>query len=344
MSEILRIRPQAGVPGGLVVIDCQGFDASDYAACDVLFGETAGRIVSASSERVIVTVPDDATEGERPTDLQIVSSGKVSARAPFRVASRLAENLHPVANPAYDPETGAIFTTISGARGKKVEVSVWRIGADGKAAPFLDNIMNPTGLALDRDGTLYITSRHDGILYRVSPFREVVPFAENLGIATGLAIDRAGNLFVGDRQGTIYRVTPLGDVTPHARLEASMAAYHLAFSPDGNLYVTAPTAAGTREAVYRVTPTGKAERWYVGLGRPQGLAFDQAGNAYVCASLQGLRGVVKITPDGREAELFIAGARLVGLTFDDKGAAILASNHEIYRVSVGVIGYDPSRA
>ncbi|MFQ3581915.1 MAG: SMP-30/gluconolactonase/LRE family protein [Chloracidobacterium sp.] len=344
MTEVLRIWPQAGVPGSLIIIECRGFDASDYAACDVLFGETPGRIVGASPDRLLVAVPDELTERDRFTGVQLVSAGKTSARVPFFVAERLAENLHPVANPAYDPETGAIFTTISGARGKKVEVSVWRIGPDGKAAPFLDNIMNPTGMTVDREGTLYITSRHDGTLYRVSPFREVVPFAENLGIATGLAIDRSGNLFVGDRQGTIYRVTPLGDVTPHARLEPSMAAYHLAFAPDGNLYVTAPTAAGTREAIYRVTPMGKVEPWFVGLGRPQGLAFDQAGNAYVCASLDGLRGVIKITPDAQEAELFIAGMRLVGLVFDDKGTVILASNHEIYRVSLGVVGYDPNRA
>ncbi|MCS7079258.1 MAG: gluconolaconase [Chloracidobacterium sp.] len=344
MLEILQLRPQAGVPGGLIVIDCRGFDATDYAACDVLFGETPARIVSASPDRVLVTVPSELSERDRLAGIQLLSAGKVSARVPFLVAELLADNLHPVANPAYDPETGTIFTTISGSRGKKVEVSVWRIGPDGKATPFLDNIMNPTGLAFDRDGTLYITSRHNGVLYRVSSFGEVVPFAENLGIATGLAIDRTGNLFVGDRQGTIYRVTPLGDVTPYARLEPSMAAYHLAFSPDGNLYVTAPTAAGTREAVYRVTPTGKVEPWFVGLGRPQGLAFDQAGNAYVCASMDGLRGVIKIAPDAQDAELFIAGMRLVGLAFDDRGAAILASNHEIYRVSVGVIGYNPTRA
>ncbi|MGQ9896595.1 MAG: gluconolaconase [Acidobacteriota bacterium] len=344
MVEILQIRPQASVPGGLIVIDCRGFDASNYADCEVVFGETPGRIVSASPDRVLVTVPDDVTERTRLTGLQIMSAGRTSSRTPFLVAELLADNLHPVANPVCDPESGSIFTTISGSRGKKVEVSVWRISPDGQSTPFLDNIINPTGLAIDCEGTLYITSRHDGTLYRISPFREVVPLAENLGIATGLAIDRMGNLFVGDRQGTIYRVTPLGEVYPYARLEPSMAAYHLAFSPDDHLYVTAPTLAGTRETIYRVTPTGKVEAWFVGLGRPQGLAFDQTGNAYVCASLDGLRGVIKITPDAQEAEPFIAGARLVGLTFDSHGNAILASNHEIYRVPVGITGYDPTRA
>jgi hypothetical protein len=119
MLEVLQVRPQAGVPGGLIIIDCRGFDASDYADCEVLFGETPGRIVSASPDRVLVTVPDDVTKADRLTGLQLMSAGRTSPRIPFLVAELLAENMHPVANPVCDPETGAIFTTISGSRGKK---------------------------------------------------------------------------------------------------------------------------------------------------------------------------------------------------------------------------------
>ena len=46
--------------------------------------------------------------------------------------------------------------------------------------------------------------------------------------------------------------------------------------------------------------------FYRGLGRPQGMAFDDEGRLYVAASLGGRKGVVRITPD-REAELFLSG-------------------------------------
>ena len=53
---------------------------------------------------------------------------------------------------------------------------------------------------------MFVTSRLDGTVYRITPFHEVVAFARDLGVATGLAFDRPGRMYVGDRTGTIYRV------------------------------------------------------------------------------------------------------------------------------------------
>ena len=36
-------------------------------------------------------------------------------------------------------------------------------------------------------------------------------------------------MFVGDRSGTIHKVSDIGDATSFASLEPSMAAYHLAY-------------------------------------------------------------------------------------------------------------------
>ncbi|OYT68383.1 MAG: gluconolaconase, partial [Chloracidobacterium sp. CP2_5A] len=105
-----------------------------------------------------------------------------------------------------------------------------------------------------------------------------------------------------------------------ATLEASIAAYHLAFGPDGYLYVTGPTTSSF-DTVQRISPAGEVEVFYRGLGRPQGLAFDTDGNAYVAASLGGRRGVVRINPD-RKAELYLSGPNIVGLAFSPSRAMI----------------------
>jgi hypothetical protein len=55
----------------------------------------------------------------------------------FYAAEKLAENLHPVANPAFDHDNGAIFTTLSGTRGQEVPISVYKITPDGQMQPFL---------------------------------------------------------------------------------------------------------------------------------------------------------------------------------------------------------------
>jgi sugar lactone lactonase YvrE len=328
---ITNVDPRAAVEGGEVVITCADFEPRSWRGVQVSFADVATRPESVSGSRVIVPVPP-GPHGE--VSLRVAENGERSEGVTFHVADKLAENLHPVANPAYDRDNGTIFTTLSGSRGQEVPVSVYKISTRGESQPFLADITNPTGLAFDPDGQLFITSRYDGTVYRVSPFKEAEPFARNLGIATGIAFDSSGRMYVGDRTGTIYRVNEIGDPIPFATLEPSMAAYHLAFGPDRCLYVTGPTASSF-DSIYRVDTNGEVSNYFTGLGRPQGLAFDVDGNVYVVASYQGRRGIFRITPGG-DIEMSISGQSLVGLCFDDRGHAIVASTHELFRVWIGV--------
>jgi sugar lactone lactonase YvrE len=336
-TKINKVLPAAAVPGGEVIISCENFDASNFRICKALFGSSQGRIISASTNRVIVAAPEAQNPEDCVSGLKLCVGNQESNAVDFKLGEKLADSLHPVTNPAFDPDTGNIYATLSGSRGQKVPVSVWKISPKGETTPFLSNVVNPTGIAFDPDGTMYVSSRHDSNVYCISPFKEAEPFAKNLGIATGIAFDKLGNLYVGDRQGTVYQVSKKGVVTTFATLEPSVSAYHLAFGPDDYLYVTGPTAS-SYESISRISPEGDVSLFYSGLGRPQGLAFDIEGNLYVAASLYGHRGIVKISPD-KQAELFIAGNSLVGLAFDDSGHIITASTSEIHRVSLGIKGY-----
>jgi sugar lactone lactonase YvrE len=333
---IEEIDPRAGVEGGEIILVCSNFEPPSWRDVEVSFDGTAARPESASARRVIVPVPSGVSGR---VGLRVDVSGEASEAVDFEAAEKVAENLHPVANPAFDHDNGAIFTTLSGTRGQEVPISVYKITPDGQMQPFLSDLTNPSGIAFDPEGQLFITSRYDGTVYRVSPFKEAEPFARNLGVATGIAFDADGQMFVGDRSGTIHRVTEFGEGTPFATLEPSMAAYHLAFGPDGHLYVTGPTASSF-DSVYRVAPDGEVANFFTGLGRPQGLAFDRDGALYVVASYRGRRGVFRIRQDG-EIAMVVAGQSLVGLCFDDSGNAILASTRELYRVQLGVAAYWP---
>jgi sugar lactone lactonase YvrE len=328
--------PRAGVDGGEVIITCEGYDTSDYSACRVMFGDQPGRLVSASSKRVIAAVPS-CELGVSADELKLEGANG-SFTAPFILGAKIADNLHPVANPAIDRDDGSIYVTLSGARGQKVPVSIYKIGPDDSVAPFITEIVNPTGLAFNRDGTLYVTSRYDGTLYKISPFKEIQTVASDLGVATGVAFDRRGDVYVGDRSGTIFRINEIGESRPIASIEPSIAAYHLAFAPDGDLYLTGPTVSSF-ESVMRIDTMGNATRFYTGLGRPQGLAFDIEGNLYVAASLRGHRGIVRITPDGRNAEVVVSGATLVGLAFDESGNMIVVSTQRVFRLPLSIKGY-----
>src|SRR5207253_5606295 len=67
----------------------------------------------------------------------------------------------------------------------------------------------------------------------------------------------------GDRSGTIFKINPNRQIFVFATIEPSIAAYHLAFGPDGYLYVTGPTTSSF-DCIYRVSHEGEVETFYRG--------------------------------------------------------------------------------
>src|SRR6266478_6369475 len=88
--------------------------------------------------------------------------------------------------------------------------------------------MNPSGLALDRMGNLFVSCRNDGTIHRITPDGRAEQWIEGMGVATGIAFDPKGNLYVGDRSGTVFKISPSREIFVFATLEPSIAAYHLA--------------------------------------------------------------------------------------------------------------------
>src|SRR5260370_2988292 len=303
--QIDAIEPAASLPGGEVRLVGKALKLPQLARTEVNLSGVKGSIVVSSEDFLIARVPYGAHSGP----VTVHSNGNVSNGREMKIAQPIADNLHPVANPALDPE-GNIYVTFSGGRGQKVPVSIYKIDTNYNVKPFVTDLMNPTGLAFDADGQPYGSSRYDGTVYRVNPSGAITMYAEGMGVATGIAFDHGNNLYVGDRSGTIWRIAQDREIFVYATLEPSLAAYHLAFSPDGTLYVAGPTTSSF-DAVYAVDSHGTVSVFYRGLGRPQGLAFDLQGNLYVAASLGGKRGIVQITPDGK-ASLAGAGHGLGG--------------------------------
>jgi len=332
---IQRVDPPAAIPGGEVSIEWKGLDTDPNQPLRVLFADVKAHLVAASRARALTLVPGLEEHGQISVSIQRGSQS--TSTSAIVLGRKLAADIHPVANPVFDPADNSLFVTRSGSRGEHVEVSIYRIRADGEIEEFSGDIMNPTAIAFNPRGQMFVTSRYDGTVYRVSPFKEVSVFASDLGIATGLAFNEEGEMFVGDRSGTIFRVDEIGQASPWAQHEPSVSAYHLAFGPDGALYVTGPTVSSF-DAVTRFDNDGMAEIFYRGLGRPQGLAFDRDGNLYVAASLRGRRGIVKVPPDAGKAEIVVAGMNIVGLAFSGNGEMIVATNDALYGLPLGIYG------
>ena len=195
--------------------------------------------------------------------------------------------------------------------------------------------MNPSGLAVDRSGNLFVSCRNDGTIHRVTADGRSELWIEGMGVATGLAFDGHRNLCRGPRRndfqnqpwprnfcfcnaGTFRRRLPPG-VSSQRRIVCHRADY---FSFD---------------RVYRISAGGDVTTFFRGLGRPQGLAFDRDGNLLVAASLGGRRGIVRITPAGH-AELALSGGGVVGMALLPSGRAIVTTSGALFALDWDVRG------
>jgi hypothetical protein len=323
-SRVTAVYPRRAVEGGRIALIGADFPVDRPRLPEISISDRPARIVYASPARIDVVVPAGAGRSSAAT---VRVDGEGSEAAFLEVAGPYVTEVHQVDNPVLDPD-GNLFVTYSGTRGQQVPVSIFRVRPDGVREPFSSGIVNPTSMAIAPDGNLYVSSRFEGTVYRVASDGSARPFATDLGVACGLAFAPDGTLFVGDRSGTVFKVDRFGRADAFATLPASVAAFHLALSPDGTLYVAAPTVSSS-DVIHRISPDGVVAEVAGRFGRPQGIAFDTAGTLLVVEALAGMSGLYRLGEDG-EKELIVAGSDLVGVAVN-RGALVVCSNESAFR-------------
>jgi sugar lactone lactonase YvrE len=329
-GALSSIRPAWVVPGGRIEISGAHLPIPAEGWPHALVGVEDARVVAASARRLTLVVPPTSAGGTTAVRIDELPG----ETAYIEVARPLATGLHQVDSPAFDA-SGRLYVTHSGGRDTKVPVPLYRIGRDGVREPLAVELPNPTSMTLGPDGLIYVSSRFEGQIYRLTAQDRVDLYATGLGVATGIAFGPDGSLYVGDRTGSILRVDTSRRIEVFATLPASVAAFHLTFGPDDALYVTGPTLA-THDALYRITPDRLVDVVWEGFGRPQGLAFDSTGTLYVADALAGSAGLYRIdvgaaTPS---AEIVATAPSLVGLAFDPDGGLVLAGSETVWRLDV----------
>lgn len=149
----------------------------------------------------------------------------------------------------------------------------------------------PTGIAVDKNGSLYVSNWSGGTVAKVDSSGRQSVFAGGMGSPAGLAFDGEGNLYVSDySKNVIYKITSGGKKSTFAR------GFHtptgIAFNKAGELLV-ANRASGE---IIKVDASGKARPAADGLGTPVGVAEAPDGSLYV-TNYGG--GIIKVTADGK---------------------------------------------
>lgn len=313
--------PVKAVEGGRVALHGSGFPVDDPR---VTLADVPTRVVFASGTRLVIIVPPGLEDGS--TAVRII--GAVGETAYLTIGGVWATGLHQVDNPVFDRQ-GNLFVTYSGSRGQQAPVSIFRVTPEGTREAFASGIVNATSLAFGPDGLLYVSSRFEGAVYRVQPDGSHEQVASDLGVACGIAFDADGWMYVGDRSGTIFRVRD-GRATAFATLPASIAAFHLAIAPTGEVYVAGPTL-GSYDHVYRISRHGEVTTMSTTFGRPQGLTFSPDGLLHVVDALAGASALYRFVDVAAPPEVVVSAGALVGAAFGPSGELAVASNDTAYR-------------
>ena len=106
--RIVRVHPLAGVEGGRVTILGEDLLSAESGSPVPQFEKAPSRPLIATPDRIVCPIPEGASSG-----FLRVAWPEAAAEGPyFEVAVKLADELHPVANPLVDRE-GFIVTTFS---------------------------------------------------------------------------------------------------------------------------------------------------------------------------------------------------------------------------------------
>lgn len=290
----------------------------------VTLGDVPIQVVFASRTRLVIVIPPGLDGGSTPVRI----AGAAGETAYIGIGGVWATGLHQVDNPAFDGQ-GNLFVTYSGSRGQQAPVSIFRVTPQGTREAFASGIVNATSLAFGPDGFLYVSSRFEGAVYRVQSDGSHEQVASDLGVACGIAFDADGWMYVGDRSGTIFRVRD-GRAAAFATLPPSIAAFHLAIAPTGEVYVTAPTL-GSYDHIYRISRQGEVGTISTLFGRPQGLTFSPDGLLHVVDALAGASALYRFADLAAPPEVVVSAGALVGAAFGPSGELAVASNDTAYR-------------
>ncbi|HEY5292045.1 MAG TPA: SMP-30/gluconolactonase/LRE family protein [Burkholderiales bacterium] len=191
---------------------------------------------------------------------------------------------------------------------RRTSVPAERLGAGKGGLPagcFLE------GPAFDREGNLYVVDIPFGRIFRVSPQGRFEVVVEYDGEPNGLALHRDGRMFIADHKNGILLLDPASArITPlvaRYHQERFKGVNDLSFASNGDLYFTdqgQSDLADPSGRVYRYSAQGVLQRVAACIPSPNGLVLNAAQDVlYVAATRANAVWRLPLAPDGSVARM-----------------------------------------
>ena len=189
------------------------------------------------------------------------------------------------------------------------------------------------GPAFDREGNLYVVDLAFGRIFRISPEKEFSVAAEYDGEPNGLAIHRDGRVFIADHKNGILVLEngKISPVVARYHQQRFKGVNDLIFDLQGNLYFTDQGVTDLADAsgcVYKYTADGKLQQLASCIPSPNGLVL-QGNTLFVAATRANAVWRLPIAADGSVVrmgvQLQLSGGRGPdGLAMDEAGGLLVA--------------------
>lgn len=152
------------------------------------------------------------------------------------------------------------------------------------------------GPSFDRAGNLYVTDIPYGRIFRISPALDWTLAARYDGWPNGIAIHRDGSLWIADYRRGLLRLRPSRDggnpsepetVLGHRNSESFKGLNDLTFDMEGRCYFTDQGQTGLHDPtgrVFRLHADGRLDCLMAGVPSPNGVALDTTGKVIFVAA------------------------------------------------------------
>jgi gluconolactonase len=167
-------------------------------------------------------------------------------------------------------------------------------GDANKPGEAIDSFLE--GPSFDREGNLYVTDIPFGRIFRITPKLDWTLVAEYDGWPNGIAIHRDGSLWIADYRRGLLRLEPPKKgarnaaapqpVLARRNSESFRGLNDLTFDAQGHCYFTDQGQTGLHDPtgrVYRLRTTGQLEVVLSGIPSPNGVALNANGRALLVA-------------------------------------------------------------
>ncbi len=193
------------------------------------------------------------------------------------------------------------------------------------------------GPAFDREGRLYLTDIPHGRIFRVSEDLQWEVVTETGGWPNGIAVHRDGSLWVADYRRGLLKVDPASGqvdvLLGHRNSEGFKGLNDLTFDAEGNCYFTDQGQTGMHDPsgrVYRWRTDGRLDLLLSNAPSPNGIALDRDGKFLYVAATRGnavWRG--PLLPDGSISKVgvfrsFFGTSGPDGLAMDSENRLVVA--------------------